>query len=698
VAPDTPFGDYWYANLRNTVRLDRAFESAIRCGAGSFIELSAHPALLFTIGQIFEADVAEGPAVLVGSAHRDEPALDAMSANIVTAAVADPGYTWGAYLDGGTGPTGLKDVGLHGFPNAPMRAIPLWAHPEPLPPVRGTSRGPDMVVEHWERTAAPAPVEGPPAHLAVIDLGGARAVEGPLARALRAAIESHPAADLGAPRDAEIVAVIAPAFDGAGAHRAAEILKGLAGNGLLEYANSVGPRCHTVCLVTVGAERVGRHDAPPSPGHAALAAMHRSVGFDHPEQTFTHLDLPSWQLTPGAGPAVVDALLSGAGETALRSAASGHALFERSFRDAPAAARWPLDRGVLDDVVITGGAGAIGLHYARYLAERGARRIVLLSRRSADPEVLKALAAEYVTELVPAPCDITDQAQLSITAAKYGAGGASLIVHAAGSARFGASEGLSGLTDAAITDAFAAKVGGLAHLAEVWPVRAGARMLLCSSVSGLWGGRGHAAYSAANRLLDAMAAELRAGGRHCVAVRWGLWQAAAGGESGRGIVNAAEMENVERSGLRQMTPREAIEASLREWDDDPLVFSADAARLRIFLGGGCEPTCEQHRIAEFAAHHRAGTEVSVVDAVRSQLAAVLGIERAGELNLSESLFDLGIDSMLALDLRKRLKRMIGRTVSLAALMGEITGAELVEKLKGSGERPDRAQEVDVSRD
>jgi mycobactin polyketide synthetase MbtD len=163
-------------------------------------------------------------------------------------------------------------------------------------------------------------------------------------------------------------------------------------------------------------------------------------------------------------------------------------------------------------------------------------------------------------------------------------------------------------------------------------------------------------------------------------------------------VDAAEMENVERSGLRQMTPREAIEASLREWDDDPLVFSADAARLRIFLGGGCEPTCERHRATEFAAHHRAGTEVSVVDAVRSQLAAVLGIERAGELNLSESLFDLGIDSMLALDLRKRLKRMIGRTVSLAALMGEITGAELVEKLKGSGERPDRSQEVDLSRD
>jgi mycobactin polyketide synthetase MbtD len=691
VAADTPFGDYWYANLRNTVRLDRAFESAIRCGAGSFIELSAHPALLFSIGQIFEGDQLEGPAVLVGSARRDEPFVDALSANIVTAAVADPGYAWGGHLDG----VADGDVGLHGFPNAPMRAIPMWAHPEPLPPVSGTTSGLKIALEHWEQTAPSAPVVGPPVHFAVVDLGG----DGALARPLRAAIESHPAAKLSAPRDAEIVVAIAPALDGADAGRAAETLTGPIGAGLLDYANALDPRCQTVCLVTVGAERVGHQDALPSAGHAALAAMHRSIGFDYPEQTFTHLDLSSWELTPAAGYAVVDAVLAGVAETALRGSAGGYALFERSFRDAPAALHWPLDSGVLDDVVITGGAGAIGLHYARYLAEHGARRIVLLSRRCADPEVLKALAAEYGTELVSASCDITDPAQLSLVAAEYGAAGASLIVHAAGSATFGTVPGLTGFTKAAITDTFAAKVRGLAHLAELWPVRSDARMLLCSSVSGVWGGRGHAVYSAANRLLDVMAAELRAGGRHCVAVKWGLWQTSTDGESGRGIVDAAEMANIERSGLRQMAPRDAIEASLHEWHDDPLVFSADEARLRVFLNSRrSEPPGTRYRETEVAAHSPADTTVSVVDAVRSQLAAVLGIAQAGELNLTESLFDLGVDSMLAVDLRKRLKRMTGRTVSLATLMGEITGDELVEKLQGADERSDSAQKVDISRD
>ena len=682
VAPGTPFGDYWYANLRNTVRLDRAFLAAIRCGVRSFIELSAHPALLFSIGQVFESDLQDDPAVLVGSARRDEPLVDALSANIVTAAVADPGYAWGDHLDGVSG-----DAALHGFPNAPMRAIPMWAHRDPLkaPPA---SVGLTTALEHWEPASRSAPVAGPPVRLAVAGLGGDDAP----ARRLRAAIESHPATELSAPRDAEVVAVIAPAFDGADAGRAAETLAGLIGSGRHDYASALGPRCHTVCLVTVGAEQVTDHDAPPSPGPAALAAMHRSIGFDHPEKVFTHLDLPPGELTPAAGSAVVEALLSGRGAAALRHGASGYVLCERSFRDAPAASQWPPDSGVLDDVVITGGAGALGLHYARFLAEGGARRIVLLSRRPANPDVLKALTARHGTQLVSPPCDITDSAQLSFVAAEYGAAGASLIVHAAGIAMFG---GLAGLTAAAVADTFAAKVRGLAHLVELWPARPDARMLLCSSVSGVWGGRGHAVYSAANRLLDVMAAQLRDGGRQCISVRWGLWEGST--ESGRSIADSAGLADIERAGLRRMAPHAAIAASLREWHHDPLVFAADAARLHMFLGDGGRSAPPGPQATEVAAHDPAAT-VSVVDAVRSQLAAVLGIGRPADVNLTASLFDLGMDSMLAVDLRKRLKRMIGRTVSLATLMGEITGEELVEKLGGAAERTETAQKVDISRD
>lgn len=148
-----------------------------------------------------------------------------------------------------------------------------------------------------------------------------------------------------------------------------------------------------------------------------------------------------------------------------------------------------------------------------------------------------------------------------------------------------------------------------------------------------------------------------------------------------------------------MAPNDAIEASLRDWHDDPLVFSADPARLRIFLDSRrSEAPGKHYRATDATAPNSADTTVPLVDAVRSQLAAVLGIAQVGELNLEESLFDLGVDSMLAVELRKRLKRMTGRTVSLATLMGEITGDELVEKLEGADERSDGAQKVDIARD
>ena len=41
----------------------------------------------------------------------------------------------------------------------------------------------------------------------------------------------------------------------------------------------------------------------------------------------------------------------------------------------------------------------------------------------------------------------------------------------------------------------------------------------------------------------------------------------------------------------------------------------------------------------------------------------------------------GVDSLLALDLRNRLKRLTGRTVALATLLGGISGADLINDLE-----------------
>ena len=67
--------------------------------------------------------------------------------------------------------------------------------------------------------------------------------------------------------------------------------------------------------------------------------------------------------------------------------------------------------------------------------------------------------------------------------------------------------------------------------------------------------------------------------------------------------------------------------------------------------------------------------------MRAELAAALNLGDAAAVDLTTSLLDLGVDSLLALDLRKRLRRATGKSVPLAALLGGITGGELIANLE-----------------
>lgn len=659
VAAGTGFTDYWYTNLRSTVRFDRAIEMAARRGARIFVELSAHPALLFAMGDLLDdaAELTGGPVVMVGSGRRDEPVTDRLSANIVSVAMADAGYRWSDLPNHAA--ESLRD-----FPFAPMRAEHLWATPQPLPPVAGLTVG----VEHWQNHGLPATPAGQ-RRIAVLDLA---AGQGPAATLQRAA-EEMDATTVVAPADADLLVVVAPVSEHDDAVAAAESLSRRVDDGLLGYVGAITPETRDVWLVTVGGESTGDGSQRPRPEAAALAAMHRSLSYEHPDQTFRHLDLAESAIDPATAVTAITAMLTDAEDIALRGNGSALEVWHRGMRDDTSDARtWTAESGVFDEVVITGGAGAVGLHYARHLAGQGARRIVLLSRSGLDDTQLAALSAPG-TEIVAPRCDLTDPAQIAATVAELAVGPASLVIHAAASATIAAGDELTGAT---VRDTFAAKVSGLANLAAAWPMQPDARIVLCSSVSGLWGGYGHAAYSAANRLLDALGAQLREHGRRCTSVRWGLWP-------GDGIIDSGEISRVERSGLRAMAPDRAVEAGLRDYPADPLVFTADAERLRTFLGAAAQP--EPVVGTAEAPLDDAAEAADATGAMRIALGAVLKLDDTTGLDLGASLLDLGVDSLLAIDLRKKLKKATGRAVPLATILGGATAAEVIEHL----ERPEK---------
>ncbi len=645
VGSDVNFSQYWYESLCSTVRFDRAVIAAQKCGAEAFIEMSAHPSLLYPLSEV----VSDDSAVVLGSGRRDGPLTDALSANVAAAAIADPGYGWADAM-----PATLMPP-LRGFPNAPMRAVHLWAAPDPVTNTLSDVANPlTVAVEEWQPVDATTLAAAARCAIAIVGDSGGQ---------LRAAASRHRGYQVVAPRDAEIVAVVAPTLYHCDATEAVAQIAGRTDAGLPDYDAIIGPRCRVVWLLTAGGERVVRADAQARPAQAALAAMHRSIGFEFGDQTFGSLDLPAGDLDPHTAVAALDALLGDAGVMALRG--SEPRRYVRTLRKDRVSANTP---AALDNVVITGGSGAIGLRYAQYCVERGARRLILLSRNGLAPEKLTQLIGRHHVEVYAPLCDITDRAAVAAVASEFAGTGASLLIHTAGIAAASEHRELAGADVAA---ACAAKVAGLAAMADGWPLQPECRILACSSVFGVWGGHGHAAYAASNRVLDELATQLRATGLDCTAIRWGLWQDA-------GVVAAVEIARTERSGLIAMRADSAVAASLGRYADDPLIFDADFDRLRVFFES-------QGMRMPF---DRPGTDGErdefdprpLPEVVLTELASTLQLGEAESIDATASLIDLGLDSLLALDLRRRLRRAVGHSAPVARMLGGITVNELIDVL------------------
>ncbi|BCI86422.1 hypothetical protein NIIDMKKI_16280 [Mycobacterium kansasii] len=258
----------------------------------------------------------------------------------------------------------------------------------------------------------------------------------PVARRLTEAVAAHPACDLTGTDEAEIAVIIAPALMQPDAIAAAGQLRG--GAQQLDYHRAVGARCRRVWLVTICGEQVDASAPAALPAQAALAAMHRSVGFEFPDQTFAHLDVPSRDIDEATARRCIDVLLDDHIEVAVRAHYSGTGLdcFTRTLRESAESAAEGVATAALDHVVITGGNGTIGLRYARHCVEHGARRVTLLSRNGVDQAELDRLTAGYPAQVLAPACDITDPDALAAVAGEYAGDGASLLIHAAGAARF----------------------------------------------------------------------------------------------------------------------------------------------------------------------------------------------------------------------------------------------------------------------
>ncbi|MGC0422076.1 polyketide synthase 7 [Embleya sp. AB8] len=372
-------------------------------------------------------------------------------------------------------------------------------------------------------------------------------------------------------------------------------------------------------------------------------------------------------------------------------------------------------------VLITGGTSGLGAMLARHLVARhGVRRLLLTSRRGPAAPAAAALRAEMTAagarvEIVA--CDVTSrEAVAELIAAVPDEHPLTAVIHCAGVLDDGVVEAL---TEERLDSVLAPKVRGAWHLHELTRHLGLSAFVLFSSIASVLGTAGQANYAAANAFLNGLAEARRAAGPTAVSLCWGYW--AERTEMGADL-GAADIVRLQRQGVRPMASPEGLalfDAAISR--DEPVLVPArldlrapgasPAGRpgsplLRRLLGTPAEPGGPASAGSEAGdgtiaqrvrSLPRADAEALLLDAVRAQTAIVLGLADTTKVGPTVAFRDLGIDSLMALELRNKLAAVTGSKLS-ATLAFDHPNPTALARFLNAGIHPDAGADPETAAD
>jgi myxalamid-type polyketide synthase MxaE and MxaD len=462
-------------------------------------------------------------------------------------------------------------------------------------------------------------------------------------------------------------------------------------------------------VVTRGAQAVVPGDAP-AVSQAPLWGMARVLAHELAEWHVTLVDLDP---TPRAGdlPALVATLGLSPDESQLawRDESLLAARLDRAVRDEASAAAATLREDAT--YLITGGLGGLGLKVAEWMVAHGARSLVLTGRSGAGvaaESVLVDLRAAGAT-IVVARADVADRAQLAAVIADIDLTMPPLrgVIHAAGVL----DDGMALQLD---RDRFwgvlTPKVLGAWHLHALTATRKLDFLVLFSSAAAILGSPGQSNYAAANAFLDSLAAFRRARNLPAVSINWGPW-AGAGMATRSAAATKPEARNPSERlagyGVGSIDPAVGLELLGRLLAASPAnvgVVPADwtawrqtghaqagrqgghfSALVSKLVGDANGPPVSQAK-APSALDREALRGVPPDDwqpileaQLREQAGRVLRLPAAA-LDVTQPLNNVGIDSLMAIELKNRIEADLGVTVPMVKFLEGPSVRELAEFL------------------
>jgi NADPH:quinone reductase-like Zn-dependent oxidoreductase/short-subunit dehydrogenase/acyl carrier protein len=326
--------------------------------------------------------------------------------------------------------------------------------------------------------------------------------------------------------------------------------------------------------------------------------------------------------------------------------------------------------------LVTGGLGSLGRHVARWLVDSGARHLVLAGRSAPSEEAHAAIAAleragaEVRVMAADVACETDVAALLEAIAASMPA--LRGVVHAAGVLDDGVVAQQSWERFERVLAPKARGAWNLHRLTRGLPLDF---FVLFASAASLFRSPGQGNYAAANAFLDALAHHRRAAGLPAVSLDWGPW--AAGGMAAS--LEARAQSRLTTLGLRFLTPDEGIAALDRALDQraaqlailalDRSLFFKDQAVPPLFhelvataaavAPGVPEPSARPELLARLDELPAGQRRAQLYAHVRDQVLGVLGLDRSAAPDRHQGLRDLGMDSLMSIELRNRLQRTLG---------------------------------------
>ncbi len=327
--------------------------------------------------------------------------------------------------------------------------------------------------------------------------------------------------------------------------------------------------------------------------------------------------------------------------------------------------------------LITGGTRGFGLATALWLAEQGAKHIVVVGRSAEISEELKSAirtAESFGCTIAPVSADITNPVQLRSELEKACQTLPRIrgVIHCAMEIDDSA---IINLNPERIQKSINAKVTGAWNLHQLTQYIDLEFFILYSSVTSVLGPAGQAAYAAANSTIDAFADYLRQAGVPATSINWG-----AVSDAGHVADNPSSSTAVGNQFGIVPLPADRLLATLngliKGSHASQIIVSGAEWQEAIHVRERAESGDRSSTITQSRVENEATDSNGFADSVLDCISRVLEIPKQ-EIELDEPIVNLGIDSLLAVELSHLLRSNCQVEVSASSLLDQVSVRDIV---------------------